>query len=83
MPFETIDEPVKVLASFDKGVITPLRFRWRERLIDIKEINFIHRIKDGSILSYIFSVSNSTGAFRLKFNAATMQWRLDQVYQDG
>lgn len=83
MSYETIDEPIKVLATFEKGVITPHRFKWRSRLIEITKVNLIHRVKDGSIICYLFSVSNQTGAYKLKFNAATMHWKLDQVYQDS
>lgn len=81
--YETIDEPIKVLATFDKGVITPHKFKWRSRTVPIDKVNLVHRVKDGSILCYLFSVSNATSAYKLKFNAATMQWKLDQVYQDG
>lgn len=81
--YETINEPIKVLATFDKGVITPHKFKWRSRTVEIDKVNFIHRVKDGSILNYLFSVSNTTSAYKLKFNAATMSWKLDQIYQDG
>ncbi len=81
--YETIDEPIKVLVSFDKGVITPHRFKWRERHINITQVNMINRVKDGSVLSYLFSVSNDTSAYKLRFNAATMNWKLDQIYQDA
>lgn len=81
--YETIDEPIKVLVSFDKGVITPHKFRWRAREIKIDQVNMIHRVKDGSILSYLFSVSNDTSAYKLRFNAATMNWKLDQIYQES
>jgi len=81
--YETIDEPIKILATFDKGVITPHKFQWRSRVIKINQINLIHRVKDGSILCYLFSVSNATASYKIKFNTATMLWRLDQVYQDG
>jgi hypothetical protein len=80
--FEQIDEPIKVLTSFDKGVITPHRFRWKNRTIDITKINLIHRVKDGSVLCYLFSVSNETSSYKLKFNASTMRWSLEQIYQE-
>lgn len=80
--YETIDEPIKVLASFDKGVITPHKFRWRSREVKIDQVNFIHRVKDGSVLSYLFSVSNTTCAYKLRFNTATLNWKLDQIYQE-
>ena len=81
--YTNIDEPIAVLVSFDKGVLTPHIFKWRGRQIKLTKVNLIHRVKDGSVLCYLFSVSNDTSAYKLKFNAATMQWRLDQVYQDG
>ena len=80
--YETIDEPIKVLATFERGVITPHKFKWRSRTIEIDKVNLIHRVKDGSVLCYLFSVSNRTCAYKLKFNAATMSWTLDQIYAD-
>ena len=79
---EWIDEPIKVLASFDKGLVTPHKFSWRKRVIQISNVNMIHRTRDGTVTCYIFSVSNGTAAYKLKFNVATMKWTLEQVYNE-
>lgn len=81
--FETIDEPVKVLATFNKGLITPHKFQWRGRTVLITKVNLIHRTKDGTVTCYAFSVSNSTAAYKLLFNIATLKWTLQQVYQES
>jgi hypothetical protein len=81
--YEVIDEPIAILTTFHKGMITPHKFRWRGRTIEIDQVNLIHRVKDGSVLSYMFSVSNSTSAYKLKFNATTMRWTLEQIYQES
>lgn len=80
--FENIDEPVKMLASFDKGLITPHKFLWRSRVIEITKVNMIHRTKNGTVTCYAFSVSNGTAAYKLLFNVATLKWTLQQIYQE-
>jgi hypothetical protein len=81
--YETIDEPVKVIASFDKGLITPHKFSWRNRVIQVDRVGMIHRTKDGAVTCYAFSVSSGSAAYKLLFNIATLKWTLQQVYQEN
>jgi hypothetical protein len=80
--FEAIDESIKVLATFEKGLVTPHKFSWRNRVVEITRVNMIHRTRDGTVTCYVFSVSNDTAAYKLKFNVATMKWTLEQIYND-
>ena len=37
--FEEIHEPVEVIALFRQGRVSPLKFRWRERIYRVNRIN--------------------------------------------
>ena len=79
--FEQINEPIKVLASFSKGVITPHQFSWQHRLIKIAQINLVHPLKDGAVTHHVFFVSSATANYKITFNTVTLKWYLEQIYE--
>lgn len=81
---EVINEKVSVITVFDrnKGVVIPQKIKWQGRIYTIEKIGYHHKMKEGRKLLHIFSVSNSSIAFRLRFDTETLHWTLEEV-SDG
>lgn len=81
--FETINESVKVLVSFDKNMVKPLAFYWANKKYEIEKVNLIHEARRGDHKIYFFSVSDSVNFYRLSFDTKTLEWNLEEMYSDG
>lgn len=80
---EKINEPIDVLARFERGRTTPLAFRWRNKRYQAKQLNFVHQEKTGNETIYYFSVSDDANFFRLAFFTRDLSWRLEELYYNG
>lgn len=75
-----VGEIISVLASFGAPYrIRPIRFRWSGRSIDVKEITYTWRSKEGRNELYHFSLTDGATLFELTFDTATLLWRLESL----
>ena len=81
--YETINEPVRVLASFGPGGAKPLAFEWNGRRYAIEKVNLVHTVREGRELVYYFSVSDSMNYFKLKLCTSQLHWSLEELYTVG
>jgi hypothetical protein len=58
--FETLNDPVDVLASFVDGKLEPLRFRWRGRAVRVKKVTGRWVRREGAHQLRYFSVESPT-----------------------
>lgn len=73
---EMIKDPVKVGAVFGNARIKPKWFIWGTRRVDIAEINYSWKTKEGRDIIYNFAVSDGRNVFELAYNAAKSRWEL-------
>ena len=78
---EKIDEPVSVELIFNSTTrsVFPHLIRWRGRLYTIKTVGLHHRIKEGTTLLHVFSVSDGNLFFRLVLDTQNLHWKLTEV----
>ena len=79
MNIETIDEPVGVVAVFTGGEVSPVRFRWGRREMDVFAINGRWTDRRVGGCTYHYSVQVGDETYYLRFAADDMQWWLDRV----
>jgi len=81
MRVETIQEPVEVIALFREGKLSPLRFRWRQRVYRIARINGGWDTEEGATRFHHFAVMSDDGSdvFELSYNTRAHQWRIEKV----
>lgn len=72
---ETIDEQVSV----NLLNCTPKVLLWQERQYLLTQIGFHHTLREGRVLSHIFSVTDGITFFKLKFDTETLLWKLLEV----
>lgn len=79
MTYETINEPIEVMAVFHKERAEPMTFKWGARYYPINKVNLVHSEHDGRETVYYFSVSNDTAAYRLSFRTRSLKWMLEEM----
>jgi hypothetical protein len=78
---EIIDEAVSVDLLFNhaKRRAYPWVISWRGSTYRITKVGFHHIEWDGRVLIHIFSVTDGTTFFKLRFDTETLFWRLLEV----
>ena len=74
------DDPIAVLVAFAGGRVKPWKFRWGTKIYDVKRVNLIHGSHEGRSRIFFFNVSDDDNAWKLRFNAETLEWRLVEAY---
>ncbi|MFY9484806.1 MAG: hypothetical protein WAP74_04285 [Patescibacteria group bacterium] len=80
MPTISIDEPIDVEVLFSNPTVRPRAFVHRGRVIEVETINMVHRVEAGDYFRWVFSVANSTAAYRLAFDPVELRWYLLDIY---
>jgi len=81
--YQQVNEPISVLALFQKGKISPIYFKWGQKKYQVKTINLTHSKNQGSSKIWYFSVTCFQETFLISYNTTNYNWHLDQIYQDG
>lgn len=82
---EVINERVNIITIYDslKGSVMPVKLQWRGREYKINKLGYHHKVRQGRTLLHVFSVSNETTAFKLQFNTDTLEWFLQEIYDES
>ncbi len=89
MPWERLDEPVKVRADFQGGSITPVLFRRGDARLAVRTVNSRWqeaRSTDGgnrARLCYFSVTADSGDVYQLCFDSGDLTWRLEFVMFDA
>ncbi len=77
-------EKVSVLSVYNhqKGGFAPRKIRWKDRIYQITQVGYHHKVRLGRTMLHVFSVCNDAMAFKLHFNADTLEWVLEEVSDD-
>ncbi len=78
---EDIHESISVAlwSNHTTKKILPYSLYWRNRRYRITNVGFHHAVHEGRTLIHIFSVTDGTTFFKLKFDTETLLWTLLEV----
>ncbi|MCJ7793128.1 MAG: hypothetical protein MUP45_04075 [Candidatus Marinimicrobia bacterium] len=76
---EKINEPIQVIAKFEKGVLSPLFFSWRQRDYQVKKIEFVYTHHQGTAKLFFFFALGIEANYELIFNNQNFTWRLGKI----
>jgi len=79
MDAETINEAIEVGAVFGKNKIKPKWFIWSGRKIDIKEVTYAWKAREGDAIIQYFAVTDGATSFEVSLNQNSMCWRLEKT----
>ena len=82
--YEVIDEKIDVVAIFGKGFhdVTPFKIRWNKREHVITKVGYKHKRREGRKIIHIFSCTDGSTFFELRFDANDLQWILGRVWDN-
>lgn len=78
---ENVNESVSVVlwSNHTTNKIVPYSLSWHGRRYRITTVGFHHTVREGRVLCHIFSVTDGTTFFKLKFDTETLAWKLLEV----
>ena len=78
---EPINESVSVnfLSNHLKGTAYPWVIFWRGRRYTITKIGLHHAVRDGRTLYHLYSATDGTTFFHLRFDTETLGWKLLEI----
>ncbi len=82
MQTEKINETIEVGAVFGKANIRPKWFLWSGRKIDVKEISYSWKAREGDAVIQYFAVTDGATSFEISLNQKTMSWTLEKTILD-
>lgn len=74
-----LDEKANVICVFRRGQLhscQPVRFAFKKREINVKEIGLIYPIHKKGVLTHIFEVTDGSADYRLELNTKLLSWRV-------
>ena len=75
-----IGEDITVLVAFGLPYrIKPLSFTWSGRTIEIKEVTYAWKTKEGQKDLHHFSVTDGSTLFELTFDAGSLLWKIESI----
>ena len=75
-----VGEGITVLASFGMPYrVKPLSFTWSGRTIEIKEVTYTWKTKEGQRDVHHFSVTDGNTLYELTFDAASLLWQVESL----
>lgn len=82
--YETINEKIEVAAVFGRGFkdVRPFKIRWHGKEYVMKKVSYQHKVKEGRKIIHVFSCSDESNFFELRFDATDLQWILGRTW-DG
>jgi hypothetical protein len=73
-------ETISVIASFGPAYrIRPVRFRWKGRLVEVRDVTYRWQTREGANTLYRFAVTDGGSLFELSFNTASLAWKLEGI----
>lgn len=77
---ESVEEPVEVLARFDRGQVAPFRFRWNQSVFRIAKVTSAWEDREGQYRRCHFAVlTDSNDYFELRFHVQDFRWILSRT----
>jgi hypothetical protein len=78
---QEINQPIEVMAVFEKGRMLPVRFRWNGRVVKIVHVTARWRTNEGRFRKKHYSVMNQNSEFfQLTYKERTSEWFLNKIW---
>lgn len=74
-----LNEPIRVVAEFERGKILPRSFSWHQKSYPIKKITYFWQERQGRELLNLFSVETPNGLYQISFSNQSLSWRLNKI----
>jgi len=77
--YEKIHEPISTYVFTREGRTKVKAFEWKGRIYKVDQNNLTTKARKGTTPVYLFSVSNESGSYKLRFDTDTLNWWLEEI----
>lgn len=82
--FESLDDPVDVLTAYVDGRMEPLRFRWKGRVVRVRNVTGRWTRREGqAVLRYFAIDAGADETYELCFDPRHARWTLSRAWTGG
>ena len=82
--YQTLGEPIEVLAVFQKGKIKPLSFKWKSRVYKISRITSHWSAPVGKYKWHHFGIiDKDDNFFEICYDEEKYAWNIKQTWKEG
>jgi hypothetical protein len=82
--YEGLQEPIAVIALFESGKLSPLRFRWGGRVYRVREITGRWVVPKGENRHTHYAlVCGDEGTFEISYDQQKTSWKLRTILLGG
>ncbi len=74
-----LNEIIAVGAVFSAGAVKPIWFSRQGRRIQIREIAYTWKTREGSTPVLHFSVTDGQGLYEIRFNTVSLNWKIQNT----
>jgi hypothetical protein len=77
--YEAVHERINVTIKFLEGKRPHIvDFTWRDKLYHVEKVHMLAKARKGHTAVWLFNVSTTNAAFKLRFDADTLEWFLEE-----
>lgn len=76
--YDPVHEKIAVDAKFQNGKVQITKFRWKDKDHFVTEVHLTLKARKGREAVWIFNVSTSTAAYKLRLDSDTLQWWIEE-----
>jgi len=81
---ETINEPIEVITVFAEGKVSPVRFKWKDRVVKIRKVTGSWSMRKGWDKLYYYSVlAENSDYYELCYDTSNMTWIICRLWLEG
>ena len=81
---ELVNQPIEVLTVFAEGKLRPLRFKWRNRVVRVRQVTGEWAREEGiGPVRYFAVLAETSDYFELAYDVGRSRWRLCRVWLEG
>ncbi len=79
--YQELDEPIDVIAVYEKGILRPLRFLWKDHSHKITHVTGTWKSPKGESWLQHFSIVDAQGTvFHLTYYESRTRWAISKVW---
>ena len=70
---------VAAVFGYDYRAVQPFGISWKGSVYTISQVSYHHRDQDGGIIFHVFSGTDGTNFFELKYHPEELGWLLKRI----
>lgn len=70
---------VAAIFGHDYRSVQPFTVSWHDTIYNINQVSYLHRYHDGGVIYHVFSGTDGSNFFELKYHPEELDWLLRRI----